>query len=43
MDVQFAPEEDRDEPGYWAPFVFDPDGFRPEVVYWPNQWYSDKP
>jgi catechol 2,3-dioxygenase-like lactoylglutathione lyase family enzyme len=42
-NVQFPPEEDRDEPGYWALFVFDPDGFRLEVVYWPNQWYTDKP
>ena len=40
-NVHFPPEEDRDEPGYWALFVFDPDGFRVEVVYWPNQWYSD--
>ena len=42
-NVHFPPEEDRDEPGYWALFVFDPDGFRLEVVCWPNQWYSDGP
>jgi catechol 2,3-dioxygenase-like lactoylglutathione lyase family enzyme len=35
-DIQFPPEEDRDEPGYWALFVFDPDGFRLEVAHWPN-------
>jgi catechol 2,3-dioxygenase-like lactoylglutathione lyase family enzyme len=35
-NVQFAPEEDRDIPGYWALFVFDPDGIRIEVVHWPN-------
>lgn len=40
-NVQFPPEEDRDEPGYRALFVFDPDGFRLEVVHWPNQWYVD--
>ena len=42
-NVHFPPEEDRDEPGYWALFVFDPDGFRLEVVNWPNQWFSDSP
>jgi catechol 2,3-dioxygenase-like lactoylglutathione lyase family enzyme len=42
-NVHFPPEEDRDEPGYWALFVFDPDGFRLEVVYWPNQWHTDGP
>jgi catechol 2,3-dioxygenase-like lactoylglutathione lyase family enzyme len=41
-NVHFPPEEDRDEPGYWALFVFDPDGFRLEVVYWPNQRYADR-
>lgn len=35
-NVQFAPEEDRNIPGYWALFVFDPDGIRLEVVHWPN-------
>jgi catechol 2,3-dioxygenase-like lactoylglutathione lyase family enzyme len=34
--VHFPPEEDRDIPGYWATFVFDPDGFRIEFVYWPE-------
>ena len=36
-DVQFPPEEDRDEPGYWALFVFDPDGIRLEVAHWPGE------
>ena len=36
-NVQFPPEEDRDIPGYWALFVFDPDGFRLEVVHWPGE------
>jgi catechol 2,3-dioxygenase-like lactoylglutathione lyase family enzyme len=35
--VHFPPQEDRDEPGYWALFVFDPDGFRIEVAYWPQK------
>jgi catechol 2,3-dioxygenase-like lactoylglutathione lyase family enzyme len=30
-DVHFPPEEDRDIEGYYAVFVFDPDGFRVEV------------
>ncbi len=34
--VHFAPEEDRDEPGYYAFFVFDPDGIRVEVFCWPR-------
>jgi catechol 2,3-dioxygenase-like lactoylglutathione lyase family enzyme len=34
--VHFPPQEDRDEPGYWALFVFDPDGFRVEVAHWPR-------
>jgi catechol 2,3-dioxygenase-like lactoylglutathione lyase family enzyme len=29
--IHFPPEEDRDIPGYWAFFVFDPDGFRVEL------------
>jgi catechol 2,3-dioxygenase-like lactoylglutathione lyase family enzyme len=33
--IDFAPEEDRDEPGYYAFFVFDPDGIRVEVFCWP--------
>jgi len=32
--VHFAPEEDRDEEGYYAFFVFDPDGIRVEVFAW---------
>ena len=34
--IQFPPQEDRDEPGYWALFFFDPDGFRIEVGHWPR-------
>ena len=33
-NVHFPPEEDRDEPGYYAFFVFDPDGIRVEVFCW---------
>jgi catechol 2,3-dioxygenase-like lactoylglutathione lyase family enzyme len=32
--IHFPPEEDRDEPGYHAFFVFDPDGIRVEVFSW---------
>jgi glyoxylase I family protein len=32
--VHFPPEEDRDEEGYYAFFVFDPDGIRVEVFCW---------
>lgn len=32
--IHFPPEEDRDEPGYYAFFVFDPDGIRVEVFSW---------
>jgi catechol 2,3-dioxygenase-like lactoylglutathione lyase family enzyme len=32
--IHFPPEEDRDEPGYYAFFAFDPDGMRVEVFYW---------
>ena len=35
--VHFPPEEDRDIPGYYATFVFDPDGIRVEVFYWPRE------
>jgi hypothetical protein len=28
---------------YRAPFVFDPDGFRPEIAHWPDQRYVDVP
>jgi glyoxylase I family protein len=34
--IHFPPEEDRDIPGYWATFVFDPDGIRIEVFCWPR-------
>src|SRR6476659_10355698 len=34
--IHFPPQEDRDEPGYWALFAFDPDGFRIEVFHWPG-------
>jgi catechol 2,3-dioxygenase-like lactoylglutathione lyase family enzyme len=33
-NVNFPPEEDRDEEGYYALFVFDPDGIRIEVFCW---------
>lgn len=32
--IHFPPEEDRDEPGYYALFVFDPDGIRIEIFCW---------
>jgi catechol 2,3-dioxygenase-like lactoylglutathione lyase family enzyme len=32
--IHFPPEEDRDEPGYYAFFAFDPDGIRVEVFSW---------
>jgi catechol 2,3-dioxygenase-like lactoylglutathione lyase family enzyme len=32
--IHFPPQWDRDEPGYWALFFFDPDGFRIEVGHW---------
>jgi catechol 2,3-dioxygenase-like lactoylglutathione lyase family enzyme len=35
--IHFPVEEDRDIPGYWALFVFDPDGFRLEVFCWPEE------
>jgi glyoxylase I family protein len=34
--IHFPPEEDRDEAGYYAFFVFDPDGMRIEVFCWPR-------
>ena len=34
--VHHPPEEDRDIPGYYAVFVYDPDGFRIEVFCWPD-------
>jgi catechol 2,3-dioxygenase-like lactoylglutathione lyase family enzyme len=33
-NIHFPPEDDRDEPGYYAFFVFDPDGIRIEVFCW---------
>ena len=33
-EAHFPPEFDRDEPGYYAFFVFDPDGIRVEVFSW---------
>jgi hypothetical protein len=35
--VHFPPEEDRDLPGYWELFFFDPDGLRIEVAYYPPE------
>jgi catechol 2,3-dioxygenase-like lactoylglutathione lyase family enzyme len=32
--IHFPPEEDRDVEGYYALFVFDPDGMRVEVFAW---------
>ena len=34
--IHFPPQEDRDEEGYYAFFVFDPDGIRVEVFCWPR-------
>ena len=34
--IHFPPEEDRDVRGYYAVFVFDPDGMRTEVFSWPR-------
>jgi catechol 2,3-dioxygenase-like lactoylglutathione lyase family enzyme len=34
VDIHFPPEEDRDIPGYWELFVFDPDGLRIETAYY---------
>ncbi len=37
--IHCPPEEDRDEPGYYAFFAFDPDGIRIEVFSWtPPEW-----
>jgi len=33
-NIHFPPEEDRDVEGYYAFFVFDPDGIRVEVFCW---------
>jgi catechol 2,3-dioxygenase-like lactoylglutathione lyase family enzyme len=32
--IHFPPEQDRDVEGYYAFFVFDPDGMRIEVFCW---------
>jgi glyoxylase I family protein len=34
--LHFPPEDDRDVEGYYAFFVFDPDGIRVEVFSWPR-------
>ena len=34
--IHHPPEEDRDIDGYYALFVFDPDGMRMEVFAWPE-------
>jgi glyoxylase I family protein len=33
-NIHFPPEEDRDLPGYYAFFAFDPDGIRVEIFCW---------
>jgi catechol 2,3-dioxygenase-like lactoylglutathione lyase family enzyme len=38
--IHCAPEEDSDIPGYYAFFVFDPDGFRIEVFAAGAEWSS---
>lgn len=35
-NIHHPPEADSDEPGYWAMFVFDPDGIRLEIAHWPT-------
>jgi catechol 2,3-dioxygenase-like lactoylglutathione lyase family enzyme len=35
--IHFPPEADRDIDGYYAVFVFDPDGMRIEVFCWPRE------
>lgn len=35
-NIHFPPEEDRDVEGYYALFVFDPDGMRIEIFNWPR-------
>jgi glyoxylase I family protein len=35
--IHFPPEEDRDIRGYYAFFVFDPDGMRVEIFCWPRE------
>jgi glyoxylase I family protein len=38
--VDHSPEEDKDIPGYYALFVFDPDGLRIEVFTPGDEWSS---
>jgi glyoxylase I family protein len=38
--IHHPPEEDNDEPGYWALFFFDPDGFRIEVAHWTGATFA---
>ena len=35
--IHFPPEEDQDIDGYYAFFVFDPDGMRIEILCWPRE------
>jgi glyoxylase I family protein len=35
--IHFPPQEDRDEPGYWAIFFLDPDGLRIDVAHWTRE------
>ena len=35
--IHFPPEEDSDIDGYYAFFVFDPDGVRVEILCWPRE------
>ena len=35
--IHCPPEEESDLPGYYAFFVFDPDGIRVEVDHWSDQ------
>ena len=36
-NIHVPPEQDRDIDGYYAFFVFDPDGIRVEVLWWPRE------
>jgi glyoxylase I family protein len=40
--VQFPPAEDRDIPGYWSMFAFDPDGIRIEILYFPPEGLPER-
>jgi glyoxylase I family protein len=37
VSIHFPPEEDKDIPGFYEMFVFDPDGLRIEVAYGPPE------